>query len=153
MPGDYDGTLQESNNDSSRRSGPLAKVASALTVALLLLIDLLVDVPRVSMRLHLALEVGATVVALIAAGHDWARCAWLAARSRWQVTPANRASPKRAYIDRELWRAIESAIRAESVRPIASVGGFVPGIFVPPPPPDFASPEAGCPSPPRIGAA
>jgi hypothetical protein len=100
------------------RSDPPVEVVLVLAVALLLLIDLVSGAHRGKLRLHLALEVGAALLTLVAAARAWLRRVRLALRTRRieEPSPAS-AGDVESHIDGRLWSAIEVALREESASP------------------------------------
>jgi hypothetical protein len=99
------------------RSDPPVEVGLVLAVALLLLIDLVSGAHRGKLRLHLALEVGAALLTLVAAARAWLRRVRLAVRTRRiEPSPAS-AGEVESHIDGRLWSAIEIALREESASP------------------------------------
>jgi hypothetical protein len=138
------GALHESTYASLTRL--FAEVGLALSVAFLLLADLSLNGPETSLQLHFALEFGAASVAIFAAACGWIRCAQLAARWGWRGLRPLAASRVKPYIDLDLWRAIERALRAESASRSPAYGRF-PRIVVPPASPGFDGAQASSFSP------
>jgi hypothetical protein len=139
---------------------PVAEVGFALIVALLLAIDLCLDARPNGTVLHQGLELAAVAVAVVAALVGWTRYARRAAAAR----PSAPAKPvpleDGTFIDADLWRAIERALRAEAVS-FHATGVPLSGRLAPPPPNGLPHPpDDGLPQPPddvlpppEIGAA
>jgi hypothetical protein len=117
------------------RAAPPVEVALVLAIALLLLIDLVFVAQRGKLRLHLALEIGAALLTLVAAGRAWFRRARLVARPRKIEPQPARTSDVNAPIDSSLWVAIQVAILEESLPPPRLPPPRITQIRMPPPPP------------------
>jgi hypothetical protein len=113
MRGENDGILVDPNDASFNDPKRYAEVGSTLSVAFLLLLDILFDAQRGNLRLHLVLELGAASVAVVTAAYSWTRYARRAVRADGRARRRPPASGD--AIDSGLWSAIASAIRAEAV--------------------------------------
>jgi hypothetical protein len=116
---------------NGERPDPPAEVALVLAAALLLLIDLVFGAQRGNLRLHLALEVGAALFTLLAAGHAWLRRARRVARPRKSAPQPASAGNAYGPIDTRLWGAIEAALLEE----VESLSLDTKPVRLPPAPP------------------
>jgi hypothetical protein len=116
MPGERDPNFVEPAGERTPRVLGRPSLESVLSFALAVALsaDLLLDVRPARSKVHLAMEVGALCMALVAGACLWLRCARGAARPRRAASPVPGPATPDGAIDSDLWKAIGAATRADA---------------------------------------